>query len=250
MRLEQLEAQLVELQGGDPDRHQTMSSLPVQVTDTWREAFPDARVGLLLVDGVSNPATQAGLEARAREVEARLRERFNGADRAALLALPTMQPYLRHYRAFGQTYHVLRQLESVALKGTPLRSPSALVLAMYAVELETLLLTAGHDADALRPPLVLDRSTAGDAFTGINGREHALRDGDMLVRDADGIISAVIYGPDQRTRLNPNTTRVLFTTYAPGGIDADTLDRHLAMLSDTVRLIAPAAAIRLQAVYP
>jgi hypothetical protein len=34
----------------------------------------------------------------------------------------------------GQTYHVLRQLESVALRGKPLTSRSSLVLAMVAVE--------------------------------------------------------------------------------------------------------------------
>jgi DNA/RNA-binding domain of Phe-tRNA-synthetase-like protein len=205
---------------------------------------------VLALDGVTNPSTHSRVDEHAREVESQLRERFGGGDRAALSALPAIRAYQRHYRAFGQTYHVLRQLESVALKGKSLTSPSALVLAMFATELQTQLLTAGHDLDAVRLPLVLDCSGADDQFTGIGGQELVMRPGDMLMRDADGIISAVIYGPDQRTRLNANTTRAIFTTYAPPGIDADVLRGHLDMLCEAVRLVAPDASVRAQAVYP
>jgi DNA/RNA-binding domain of Phe-tRNA-synthetase-like protein len=72
----------------------------------------------------------------------------------------------------------------------------------------------------------------------------------MLMRDAEGVISAVVYGPDQRTRLGEGTQRALFTTYAPAGIDADVTRRHLQELAALVRLVAPAATTRLLAVYP
>ena len=222
----------------------------VLVTDAWRSAFPDSHVGVLLLEGVVNEPATAALQRRAHEIESQLRDRFAAADRAALTALPSIQAYQRHYRGFGQTYHVLRQLESVALKGKQLSSPSGLVLAMFAAELHSLLLTAGHDADALQPPLVVDRSTADERFAGLGQREHVLRDGDMLMRDQLGIISAVVYGPDQRTRLVDSTRRVLFTTYAPEGIGADEVLRHLDQLASLARLAAPSAAIRLRALYP
>jgi DNA/RNA-binding domain of Phe-tRNA-synthetase-like protein len=224
--------------------------ISVVVTVAWRDAFPSARVGLLVVEDVVNPPTHGVLEQRVREVESRLRRQFAEADRSTLAALPVIQAYQTHYRAFGQTYHVLRQLESVALKGKSLASRGALVLAMFVAELESLLLTAGHDLDAVRPPLVLDCSSAGVSFTGIGGQQHTLRQGDMLMRDAVGIISAVIYGPDQRTRLNENSQRVLFTTYAPEGITDDALESHLRQLADLVRLVAPAARFRLRNIIP
>lgn len=224
-------------------------NLRVSLSDGWRETFSDARVGLLMLDDVDNPASHVALQQRVEAVEERLREKFGQADRAVLTALPAIQPYQRHYRSFGQTYHVLRQLESVALKNRPLASRGALVLAMFAVEVETLLLTAGHDLDAVRPPLVLDRSTADDNFTGIGGQEHALRSGDMIMRDADGIISSVLYGPDFRTRLHENTRRVLFTTYAPAGIAEATLRDHLEKIAEMVRVVSPAAALQLLEVY-
>ena len=225
-------------------------ALSVGVSNEWRQAFRGAHVGLVAVDNVSNPPTHAILQSRGAEVEAALRERYAGTDRATLSALPVVAAYQRHYRAFGQTYHVLRQLESVALKGKPLASPSALVVAMFAAELESLLLTAGHDLDTIQPPLVLDRSTAGETFLSINGQQQTLRDGDMLMRDKLGIISSVINGPDQRTRLNDSTRRVLYTTYAPDGIHEATVRRHLEELAALMRILAPAATVRQMEIYP
>jgi DNA/RNA-binding domain of Phe-tRNA-synthetase-like protein len=201
------------------------------------------------VNGTRRPPSPE-LRQHAVEIEAKLHARYAGADRAALNELSTALAYQRHYRAFGQTYHVLRQLESVVLKSKPIESHDALVLAMFATELDTLLLTAGHDADVLQPPLLIDRSGQAEHYIGLGGREHAVGEGDMVMRDASGIISAVIYGPDERTRLVDNTRRVLFTTYGPAGISITELHHHLSSLAEAVRLAAPSAAVQLQAEYP
>jgi DNA/RNA-binding domain of Phe-tRNA-synthetase-like protein len=207
-------------------------------------------VGVLVMDGVANPPTHAALEARVAEIEASLRQRYAGMQRAELAALPTVQTYLAHYSAFGQNYHVLRQLESVALKGKPLASPRALVLAMFAAELDSLLLTAGHDLATVETLVVLDASQGGERFVGIGGQEHTVRAGDMLMHDARGIISAVIYGPDQRTRLNADTRAALFTTYAPAGIPTGVLEGHLEQIAELVRCVSPEATCRLSGIYP
>jgi DNA/RNA-binding domain of Phe-tRNA-synthetase-like protein len=119
----------------------------------------------------------------------------------------------------------------------------ALVSAMFAAELSNLLLTAGHDVGALVPPLVADCSRAGDRFVGINGQERELKPGDMLMRDGLGIISAVLNGPDERTRLSESTTEVLFVTYAPVGISPDEVRGHLDQIAAYVRLTDPRADV-------
>jgi DNA/RNA-binding domain of Phe-tRNA-synthetase-like protein len=222
----------------------------VTVSPVWQTAFPEAHVGVLLLDKVTNGPPSAELRRYVADIEGKLHGRYRGADRATLLNLPTARAYQLHFRAFGQTYHVLRQLESVVLKAKPIDSPSGLVLAMFGIELDTLMLTAGHDADTLQLPLVIDRSTADEHFVGIGGREHTLRGGDMLMRDQAGIISAVIYGPDERTRMTDTTRRVLLTTYGPAGISVNKLHHHLRRLADAMRIASPSAEVQLQAVYP
>src|SRR5579859_2556106 len=222
----------------------------VEVAPGWLRHFPGAHVGMLALEGVTNPSSNEALERRVHDIEAALRARYAGYQRPRLAALPVMQAYQRHYRNFGQTYHVLRQLETVTLKSKPLSSPSALVLAMFAAELDSLLLTAAHDVDALEPPIVIDASIEGERFVGIGDREQSLHAGDMLMRDAAGIISAVIYGPDERTRLQPGTRRVLFTTYAPADIDPRMVRAHLGEIAELVRLVSPDARTTLHEVYP
>jgi DNA/RNA-binding domain of Phe-tRNA-synthetase-like protein len=222
----------------------------VEVAPGWLEAFPGAHVGLVCLADRVNPGTHAALQERVRDIEATLRRQYAGMQRSDLAGLSVVQAYQRHYHGFGQTYHVLRQLESLTLKGRSLSSPSALVLAMFAAELQSMLLTAAHDVDTLEPPIVLDASRAGDRFVGIGGHEHVVRGGDMLMRDGDGIISAVVYGPDQRTRLTEATQSALFTTYAPAGIEPLQVEQHLEQLVQLVRVAAPDARTTLQAIYP
>ena len=222
----------------------------VEVAPGWREVFPYAHVGLVVLEDVANPSAHPALEARVRDVEAALRQQYAGMQRADLANLPVVQAYQRHYRAFGQTYHVLRQLESVALKGKPLTSSSALVLAMFAAELQSMLLTAGHDLDKLEPPIVLDASGAGERFIGIGGQEFDVREGDMLMRDGGGIISAVVYGPDQRTRLTDSTRAVAYTTYAPAGIELSQVEEHLQRIAELARIVAPDSRMVLQTIVP
>jgi len=218
--------------------------VPIEASAEWRRTFPNARVGCLQMRGVSNAERHPALDQHLLELQSDLRARYAAADRAALANLPVVQAYQAHYRPFGQTYHVLRQLESVALRGRDVASPSgALVSAMFAAELSSLLLTAGHDVAALAPPLVIDCSQTGDRFVGINGQERELKPGDMLMRDGLGIISAVLQGPDQRTRLGEMTTSALFVTYAPAGISSADVRRHLDQITANIRLTDASAEV-------
>jgi hypothetical protein len=86
-------------------------------------------------------------------------------------------------------------------------------------------------------------------FTMLNGREQVLKPGDMMMADGLGVISSVLYGPDQRTRIVPATHSVLFTVYAPAGIEEPMLRQHLRDIESNVRLVAPEAETELLEVY-
>lgn len=104
-------------------------------SEAWKRAYPGAAVGILAMNDVANPARHKALDARKRKLEQELQERFAGLDRAALKALPAIQAYDAYYRPFKKSYHVLLQLETVALKGRSLPRVAALVEAMFTAEL-------------------------------------------------------------------------------------------------------------------
>jgi DNA/RNA-binding domain of Phe-tRNA-synthetase-like protein len=97
--------------------------------------------------------------------------------------------------------------------------------------------------------VTLDVAAGGERYVLLNGREEELKAGDMMMVDRQGVISSVLYGPDQRTRITPDTRDVLFAVYAPPGIGEAPVRRHLEDLRDAVLLIAPTAALEALEVY-
>jgi DNA/RNA-binding domain of Phe-tRNA-synthetase-like protein len=212
-----------------------------QASNDWHAAHPGARAAVLVMGGVANPADNPALDHAREQLETELRARFGGMDRPTLRATNPIDAYDRYYRRFGQTYHVQHQIESVATKGKAIPRRAALVEAMFMAELETQILTAGHDLDMLQLPVTVDVARAGDAvdlFSGAN-REPPL--GDMLMRDGTGIISSVTLGPDARTQILPATTNALFAIYAPVGVNEENVRAHFLAIERNVRFVAPDA---------
>jgi DNA/RNA-binding domain of Phe-tRNA-synthetase-like protein len=220
-----------------------------QIDDSFRTAHPEAHAGVLVMRGAVNPTNHAGLQKRKEALEARLRERFSALDRPALLNVPELRAYDAYYRPFKKTYHIRLQLESIVFKGKSLPAVAALVESMFMAEMEDLLLTAGHDLDSLRLPLSLCVARGDEAYTLMRGGEQTLKAGDMFIRDGEGVISSVIYGPDRRTQLRPETRNVAFTTYAPKGIDPGVVTRHLGHIEENVRCFSPEAEVEVLEVF-
>lgn len=219
------------------------------LSETWKATYPTARVGVLAMRAVHNPARHAELEDRKRSIEEQLRAQYAGQDRGAIEALPTVQAYTAYYRPFKKTYHVQAQLESVVFKGKSIPSVAALVEAMFMAEVKNLLLTAGHDLDRLRLPVTLDVASGNERYTLLRGQEQVLKAGDMFMADQDGVISSILYGPDQRSQITAETGNVLFTVYAPAGVSEQAIIDHLQDIRDNVLLVSPEAQVQVLQVY-
>ena len=222
----------------------------VTSAQAWRAVHPGALIGILQISGVDNRSSAPELEARKRTIEARLREKFGRSARADLVGLPVMRDYVLYYKKFDKTYHVLQQLESVALKGKSLPSVSPLVDANFAAELETLVLTAGHDADKLEGPLCIDVSREGDGLVQMNGSNRRLPAGDMVMRDAKGIACSILYGQDNRSPISAATTTALYVAYAPAGVGEGAVRAQLDGVLSNVRSFAPACALEQLVILP
>ena len=152
-----------------------------------------------------------------------------------------MSAYVRYYKRFGKTYHVQLQVESIVLKGKSLPDVTPLVDANFVAEVETLVLTAGHDAAKLRGPVSIDVSRDGDQMTQMNGAFKPLLAGDMIMRDVGGVSCSIIYGQDNRSPISAETAHVLYVAYAPAGVPGDAVEAQLQKIEENVRLFAPAA---------
>lgn len=217
--------------------------LLISVTDEWRTTHPGAVIGLLELSGVENTHRSLQLEDRKRETEARLRARYRGFTRQDFLSLPVMSAYERYYKRFNKTYHVQLQVESIVLKGKNLPEVSPLVDSNFIAEVETLVLTAGHDVAKLQGSVSIDVSREGDQITQMNGATKAIRVGDMIMRDANGVCCSIIYGQDNRSPISSETSCVLYVAYAPVGVPTETVEAQLQKIEENIRLFSAMAIV-------
>ena len=220
-----------------------------QLSDAWKKTYPEAHAGVLVMREAANPPHHAGLENRKAALEESLRLRYAGQDRPTLLRNPILLAYDEYYKRFKKTYHVQLQLESILFKGKPIPGVAALVESMFMAEMDGLLLTAGHDLDVLHLPLTLDVAMGEESYPLLRGEPQTPKAGDMMIRDGEGIISSIIYGPDQRTQIASGTRSAIFTIYAPAGIRPEDVRRQLEAIQDNVLVIAPKARVELLEVY-
>jgi DNA/RNA-binding domain of Phe-tRNA-synthetase-like protein len=221
----------------------------LKVTPAWQRAYPGALMGILAMQGVSNPDHDPTLDRLKTELEQTLRARYYGKSREDLLTDPVLQAYRTYYKKFKKTYHVLLQLESVVFKSRPIASASALVEASFMAELDTLLLTAIHDLDLAEPPLSIDIATGGEEYTLLRGEPHRCASGDMIMKDGQGVICSLIYGSDQNTQVSKDTQNIVFAVYVPPGIEESVVEKHLHILENNIRLISPNATSSVREIF-
>lgn len=215
------------------------------VTQSFHNIYPDAHAGILAMRNVDNQAAHPELEARKQALEIRLREQFTGQSKSAIEALPPIPAYTAYYKRFDKTYHVLQQIISIALKGKPIPSVSAVVEAMFMAEIKNGILTAGHDLDRLQLPVTLSVANGDETYTLMRGSEQTLKAGDMFMADGSGVISSILYGPDQRTQIHAGTKNVLFTVYAPVGVTVEAVESHLRDIQENINIVSPQADVEL-----
>lgn len=217
--------------------------LSITVTEAWKSEHPGASIGLLEVSGVDNTIASAEFEARKREVETHLREKYQGHTRQDFLSIPAMLAYVQYYKRFSKTYHVLQQVESIALKNKDLPTVSPLVDSNFIAEVDTLALTAGHDVSKLQGLISIDVAQKGDQMTRMNNVTKEIYAGDMVMKDAHGICCCIIYGQDNLSPISPETTHALYVVYAPAGVPVEAVESQLRAIEANIRLFSPLAVV-------
>ncbi len=217
--------------------------ISISGTDAWHSAHPGAAIGLLEISGIERKLISPELNQHKREVEARLRQDFAGYSRKALMMSPVMAAYIRYYKRFTMTYHVLLQVESIIMKGKNLPDVSPLVDANFTAEVSTFVLTAGHDVAKLREPIVIDTAHEAEEMTAMSGSQKEVRKGDMVMRDQLGLCCSILYGQDNRSPITAETEHVLYVSYAPAGVPAIEIEEHLIQIRQNVYLFSPNARV-------
>ena len=218
-----------------------------EIKNELDEKANGCRIGLLAITGVSNEKSSEALEKAKSLLEEDLRGKYAQIERQELRSINPMSVYVSYYKKFGYTYHVLQQVESVA-KGKKSMSVSGLVDSMFMAEMKNMILTAGHDLAKISGAVSLKVATGQESYVCMNGRETKTIQGDIMITDDESVLSSILRGPDGRTSIDEETEQVLYTIYAPTGIDEKEIISHMDDIESYVRLFSPGSNLELKTV--
>ena len=217
--------------------------LPITFSDDFFVTHPNAIIGFLEISNIDNSTEHDPFTVEKKAIQESTIQQFGEYTRADFNMLPIFSAYRTYYKKFKKSYHVQLQLESIALKGKSLPHVNPLVDINFMTEVQTNLLTAGHDVNKLSGPISMDISREGDTITQLNGQPRNMRVGDMVMRDDSSVSCSVIYGQDNLSPITKDTTHVLYVAYCPEGISLECAENHINNIRKYVLSINSAAIV-------
>ncbi len=198
------------------------------MSPNYAARYPGVGFGLTLISGCQ-PDYQAPSDLklfkrkllrkmRKRETLAQITERIN--------------TYAAFFAQFGYACPLVSHLKRTVNSGFPQYSMP--VDAHFMAEMCAGILVAVTDFDRFDGKLSLDVATAGETCAGMGGREFTLLENEIVLRDESDIVCVLAQGADDKTRVNDQTTNVLFYAYAVPGIDSSFLEEGLAVAVETM----------------
>jgi len=199
----------------------------VNITSQAKIAYPNAKFGAMVVNGICATADRTSMDdIVALEIE-QIKSKHPDYQRQAALSAEPLCHYAAYFKRYKKSYHVLGQLESVLLKGKSIPPVGAPIEAMFLAEIKDMLLTAGHDMQLVDGALTVDVATEPMSYTGLSGQEQHLVCNDLYLSDGKGILSSILSGPDDRTRITEATQSALYFVYGVDGVTETSIQAHL-----------------------
>jgi DNA/RNA-binding domain of Phe-tRNA-synthetase-like protein len=193
--------------------------------------YPTAVFGGLAISNQRNMKKHPDLEQAKRLLERDVRENYPAPKED-----PVVQRYAEYFGRWGKTYPIEYQINSIK-RGRTFPQVSTHVDCMFMAELEDRILTSGHDIDAIQGGLVYDLADEGEEYVKLNGENQVLVKNDVVLRDDEGVLASVLYGPAARTSIKGETVNPLYFAWCPVGIDRETVDLHLSSIVKYLKMV-------------
>ena len=193
--------------------------------------YPTAHFGGLTIHNQQNQNKHPDLEQAKRQLEKTIRETYSDPKEDSVV-----QNYADYYQRWEKTYPIEFQINSIK-KGRTFPQVSTLVDSMFLAELKNRILTSGHDRDTIQGELVYDLADEGEEYTKLNDRKQVLVKNDIILRDEEGVLASILFGPAARTSITMNTVNPLYYAWCPIGFTTEAVDIHLSSIIKYLRVV-------------
>ncbi len=197
------------------------------ISSAYEVKYPGVVFGLTLITECKPLTDSAGFDQYKRKLLRKMRKRETLAEISQRI-----QIYDEFFQSFGYECPLPQHLKRTIHSGFP--RYNLMVDAHFMAEMYAGILVAVTDYDRIEGKLTLDVARGGETSVGMGGRQFAIREGEIVLKDDRDIICVLCQGADEKTRVKDDTRNVLFYSYAVPGIDGIYLKEGLTVAAETM----------------
>ncbi|MFX0086953.1 MAG: phenylalanine--tRNA ligase beta subunit-related protein [Candidatus Hodarchaeota archaeon] len=212
----------------------------INLTHNLKKNYPSSNFGSLIIRDVQNRKRNETLEERKRDLEKKIIKSIGEVDKDSMIIY-----YNNYFKIWKKIYPIEYQIKTIK-NGGNLPQVSVLVDSMFISELKNKILTSGHDLDAIQGDLTFDVSKGGEKYLQLNGRERKLKKNDIVLKDNEGVLASILYGPTKRTSISLKTENTLYLAWCPYSMDEQLILDHLNAIFLNVNCAFESATSKVQ----
>jgi DNA/RNA-binding domain of Phe-tRNA-synthetase-like protein len=193
------------------------------ISDAYRNRFPNLGFGVGTIQDCVFFEKREDFKLYKREHLRKLKRRVTLAQMEERIHL-----YDEFFQEWGYACPLPGHLKRTVEMGFPI--VNLYIDAHIVAEMCQGILMAIQDLDRFRGAWTLDLAREGETFQGVSGKIVICKDGEIALRDGEGIVCSLFQGPDSKTKVDPASKNVVVYVFAAPGIEENPVSDGLQLV--------------------
>ncbi len=186
----------------------------LHITDAYRQRFPDLAFGIGTIQSCTHFEKNESFKLFKRELLRKMRRRANLARLEERINL-----YDRFSKEWGYPCPLPGHFKRTVEMGFPI--VNLYIDTHIIAEMSCGILMAIQDLSRFKGEWKLDLSREGEIFQGVSQRMIRCKEGEIILRDEEGVVCSLFQGPDFKTRVEPVSKDIVVYVFTAPGIEEE-----------------------------
>jgi len=193
------------------------------ISDAYRHRFPNQVFGIGTIQDCVYFEKSEDFKLYKRELLRKLKRRVTLAQIEERIHL-----YDEFFQEWGYSCPLPGHLKRTVEMGFPI--VNLYIDAHIVAEMCQGILMAIQDLDHFRGAWTLDLAREGETFQGVSGKIVISKDGEIVLRDEEGIVCSLFQGPDSRTKVDSGSKNMVIYVFTAPGVEEDPVSKGLQLV--------------------
>ena len=202
-------------------------TVSLTISDAYRHRFPNMGFGIGTIQDCVFFEKREDFKLHKRELLRKLKRRVTLAQIEERIHL-----YDEFFQEWGYPCPLPGHLKRTVEMGFPI--VNLYIDAHIVAEMCQGILMAIQDLDHFRGAWMLDLAREGETFQGVSGKAVICKDGEILLRDEEGIVCSLFQGPDAKTKVDPGSRNMVVYVFTAPGVEENPVSDGLQLVLETL----------------